>query len=88
MSKKSDQNLASTQSHPISKKKVGVIFLGTFIDTTWRMFVPTIGMMLIGLWIDNLLNIKFVFMSVMLLAGCGLSYLLIRQQLKNLKELN
>lgn len=34
------------------------VMMKTIIGTTWRMFVPSIGLMLVGLWADLVLHTK------------------------------
>lgn len=82
MPKSAKADSASAQTANYTKKKVAVVLMGTFIDTTWRMFLPTIGLMLVGMWIDSLLGTKFVFMMLLLVTGSLLAALLVRKQLK------
>ncbi len=34
------------------------LLMKTMIGTTWRVFLPTIGLTLLGLWLDNVINMK------------------------------
>ena len=35
------------------------LLMKTMVGTTWRVFLPTIGLTLLGLWLDNvILNMK------------------------------
>lgn len=51
-------------------------------DTTWRMFVPTLGGTLIGLWIDSMNNTEPWFGIGGLAIGIIITAVLIRQQYK------
>lgn len=44
------------------------ILLSTMADTSWRMFVPTIGLLLLGRWLDTWLGTT----PIALLIGLGL----------------
>ena len=49
------------------------VILGTIGDTTWRMFVPSIGCTLLGVWLDSVL-------------GFWGAYLLVNKQLGRVKR--
>ena len=34
------------------------LLMKTMVGTTWRVFLPTIGLPLLGLWLDNVINMK------------------------------
>lgn len=34
------------------------LLMKTMVGTTWRVFLPTIGLTLLGLWLDNVINMK------------------------------
>ena len=63
-----------------------ILLLATIGDTTWRMFVPTIGLMLIGLWVDSQLNTKFWMTVIGIVIGSIIAGLLIRNQLRNVRK--
>lgn len=50
-------------------------------DTTWRMFVPTIGMLLIGRAIDGRYGMKPWGMLVGIVMGTVIAGMLVRRQL-------
>lgn len=66
------------------EKSAALLLLGDVYSTTWRMFVPTIGLLLAGVYIDEKLQTK----PVALLIGAGLGFVLalwlIRKQVKDL----
>lgn len=54
----------------------------TMADTTWRMFVPILGLLVVGVVIDKSYHL-FPWMTLLGFAlGVGISALLIRSQLK------
>lgn len=65
-----------------------ILLLGDIADTTWRMFIPTIGGGLIGWWADSLWHTT----PWLSLAGVALGALvaggLIWQQLKKVDNAN
>lgn len=63
-----------------------ILLLATIGDTTWRMFVPTIGLMLLGLWVDTQLSTKFWLTLLGILIGSVIAGLLIRNQLRNVRK--
>ena len=72
---------ADTSSAP-SSTTLNLI-LGTVADTTWRLFVPTIGGTIIGIWIDSSFDTKpwatIIGVTVGTAASLGLIYLQIRK---------
>lgn len=59
-----------------------LVLFGTVADTTWRMFLPTLGGLALGMWLDSTFSTKplFVIAGVTLgVAVClGLIYVQIR----------
>lgn len=64
---------------------VGVL-LGTIGDTTWRMFVPTIGFTLLGVWADAQLQTKPWLMITGIAIGSIGAFLLVKKQISGLKS--
>lgn len=63
-----------------------ILLLSTIGDTTWRMFVPTIGLFLIGFWVDGQFGTKPWAEIAGILLGSLLAGLLVRNQLRNVKK--
>ena len=53
-------------------KSAAILLLGDIANTTWRMFVPTIGLLLLGTYIDSQFNTT----PISLLIGAGLGFAL------------
>jgi hypothetical protein len=74
-----------THQPPPSTSTV-ILLLATIADTTWRMFVPTLGGTAFGLWLDA----QWRTTPWLGLAGLGLGIiitsLLVRQQLKKAQD--
>lgn len=65
--------------------------VGTIGDTTWRMFVPSVGFTLLGVWLDAQFNTKPWLMFGGIILGMFGAYLLVVRQIsviKQKKELN
>ena len=66
--------------------------LATIGDTTWRMFVPSIGFTLLGVWADTRIltftgesATKPWFMVAGIIIGCLGAVLLVKKQLSDIK---
>ena len=68
---------------PPRNPSAAMLLLGTIADTTWRMFIPIIGLLLIGDWLDRTYGTKPWLMLIGAAAGIGISWYLIRKQLKD-----
>lgn len=58
----------------------------TAVDTTWRMFVPTLGGALLGLWVDGKVGTEPIFAVGGLLVGVAVTALLVKQQYKKVDD--
>lgn len=58
------------------------VLLGTIGDTTWRMFVPTLPLIMLGNWLDSTYATKPLFLIMGATLGGLLAALLIRAQLR------
>lgn len=84
MSKKS-QPVSEEQTPSPTQKSATILLLRDMADTSWRMFVPIIGIMLLGLYGDVLLHTKPILLLVGLGIGVVVSALLVKRQLKKVK---
>lgn len=66
-------------------KSTVILLLLTMGDTTWRMFVPIIGLLLLGILADTQLGTKPWMMISGLLIGVCLTAVLIAKQIKKVK---
>jgi len=72
--------------HLVPDKSPVVLLLGTIGDTTWRMFIPTIGLTLLGVYGDNTFTTKPWLTIVGIITGTVFAGLLVRNQLRNVKK--
>ncbi|HMH70591.1 MAG TPA: AtpZ/AtpI family protein [Candidatus Saccharimonadales bacterium] len=79
------QNDGDKKPTPPDRSTV-VLLLGTIGDTTWRMFVPTIGLTILGLLIDKQLHTTPWVMTTGIVAGAGVAFLLVRRQMKEVRK--
>lgn len=68
------------------KSSTVILLLTTMGDTTWRMFVPTIGLFLLGFWADGQFETKPWMAVAGIVIGSLIAALLIRNQLRNVKK--
>lgn len=69
-----------TTKSPMSLSAPMLIFV-TALDTTWRIFLPILGGVFLGIGIDHLLNIAPIATIVLLIVGIAVSMILITKQL-------
>lgn len=68
------------------KQSTVLLLLGTIADTTWRMFVPIVGLLLLGVWIDKTYDTLPWAMIVLLIIGILIAGELIRRQLNTVNK--
>ena len=83
MSKQS-RDTSGVPEQPTRKYSV-VLLLGDIADTAWRMFVPVIGLTILGLLADKQYHTTPYLLILGLILGCVLAALLVRNQLKRIK---
>lgn len=60
--------------------------LATIGDTTWRMFVPSVGFTLLGVWADSHFSTKPWLMAGGVLVGFASAALLVKKQISGIKS--
>ena len=65
---------------------VMMILARTMIGTMWRMFLPTIGLTLLGLWLDNVSGMKMRWLLAGIISGAILSVILVALQIAKIKQ--
>ena len=68
-----------------SDRPMSIVILITSLDTTWRMFVPTLGGVFAGLGLDTLFSTKPFLTVICLALGSVLSGVLIYRQINNVR---
>lgn len=63
------------------------LLLGTIGDTTWRMFVPTVGLTVLGLLADKWLMTTPWLMIVGIVCGALAAFVLVKRQLKKVQHI-
>lgn len=74
-----------SQGQPPSKS-AAVLLLSDIADTTWRMFVPSVGLTMLGLYIDTQMSTAPIGMIVGIIIGASISAALIYRQLKRVNK--
>lgn len=77
----------STDNAPAPPEQSTVILLLKDTgDTTWRMFVPSIGMTLLGVWLDTVFTTKPWLMIIGIIVGFAFAILLVRKQMDTINK--
>ena len=63
-----------------------MILARTMIGTMWRMFLPTIGLTLLGLWLDNVSGMKMRWLLTGIISGAIISLILVALQIAKIKQ--
>lgn len=63
-------------------KSTVVLLFAIAVDTTWRMFVPTLGGAGLGLWADSVYSTEPIYAMSGLTVGVAMTALLVHQQYK------
>lgn len=63
-----------------------MILTRTMIGTMWRMFLPTIGLTLLGLWLDNVGGMKMRWLLAGIVSGAIISVVLVALQIAKIKQ--
>ena len=67
-------------------KSAAVLLLSDIANTTWRMFIPSVGLTMLGLYLDSQWHTSPVLMIIGIIAGGGISALLVYRQLKRVNS--
>ena len=63
-----------------------MILARTMIGTMWRMFLPTIGLALLGLWLDNVSGMKMRWLLAGIVSGAIISVVLVALLIAKIKQ--
>ena len=63
-----------------------MILARTMIGTMWRMFLPTIGLTLLGLWLDNVSGMKMRWLLAGIISCAIISVILVALQIAKIKQ--
>ena len=63
-----------------------MILARTMIGTMWRMFLPTIGLTLLGLWLDSVSGMKMRWLLAGVISGAIISVILVALQIAKIKQ--
>jgi F0F1-type ATP synthase assembly protein I len=75
-----------TTIQPPTVTKAALLLSLTFLDTTWRAFVPTIGGTILGIALDNVFKTAPIMTIISIIVGSAASILLIIQQLRQVRR--
>jgi hypothetical protein len=63
-----------------------ILLLSDIADVTWRMFIPTIGGLLAGIWLDSVWHTLPWMAAVGFVLGIAITTILVRQQIKKVNK--
>ena len=63
-----------------------MILARTMIGTMWRMFLPTICLTLLGLWLDSVSGMKMRWLLAGIISGAIISVILVVLQIAKIKQ--
>lgn len=63
-----------------------MILARTMVGTMWRMFLPTISLTLLGLWLDNVSGMKMRWLLAGIISGAIISVVLVALQIAKIKQ--
>ncbi|MGB2787487.1 MAG: AtpZ/AtpI family protein [Candidatus Saccharimonadaceae bacterium] len=72
----------SSGVHDASDGASPIFAFATIADTTWRLFIPSIGLLLLGVYLDYSFGTKPWLMIIGLVVGVTLSVVLVVLQLR------
>lgn len=70
----------SPASSKVPDSGTSLLIFGTIADTTWRLFVPVLGLLVGGMWLDGKTDKKPLFALVGVILGAAIAVGLIYQQ--------
>lgn len=77
-----DKSKEPEKKSDLPSDKVAIMMLGTLADTTWRLFIPSIGGTLLGLWADKSIDTTPIFTVIGIATGSLLAIWLVYLQIK------
>jgi hypothetical protein len=63
-----------------------ILLFATMADTTWRLFIPSVGLTIVGLMLDKHFQTTPWLMIVGIFLGSGIAILLILAQMNKVKK--
>ena len=75
-----------TPDEPPKQQSTVLLLLGTIADTTWRMFVPIVGLLLLGVWVDRTYATLPWAMIILTILGIAIAAALVRRQLNTVNK--
>lgn len=81
MSKLPDDSTSAGDGDKRSRRSDGLYLITSMADTTWRMFIPTIGLLLAGNALDDKLHTRPWLMLVGAAIGGWIAAVLIKRQI-------
>lgn len=74
------------QKSTMPKSSDVLLLFATVADTTWRLFVPTLGGVVLGIWLDQTIQTRPLWTIIGVICGTIVSLGLVYLQLKGVKR--
>ena len=71
---------------PAASPKVAMLLFFTVADTTWRLFFPTIGGTILGIWLDHKYEMTPLLTILGVTLGTALAFVLVYMQIRKVKN--
>lgn len=71
---------------PAASPKVAALLFLTVADTTWRLFLPTIGGTILGIWLDHKYELTPLLTILGVTLGTALAFVLVYMQIRKVKN--
>jgi Putative F0F1-ATPase subunit Ca2+/Mg2+ transporter len=71
---------------PAPSPRIVIMLFATVADTTWRLFFPTIGGVVLGIWLDHKYETTPLLTILGVTLGTALSFMLIYMQIRKVKN--
>jgi F0F1-type ATP synthase assembly protein I len=71
---------------PATSPRVVMLLFFTVADTTWRLFVPTIGGTILGIWLDHTYELTPLCTILGVTLGTLAAFMLVYMQMRKVKN--
>jgi F0F1-type ATP synthase assembly protein I len=78
--------MAKKEKATLPKSSDILLLFATVADTTWRLFVPTLGGVLLGIWADQTVGSRPLWTIVGVICGTIVSLYLVYEQLQGVNK--
>lgn len=81
-----EPNSQDTSTERPTKQNTLLMLFGDIADTTWRMFVPIVGLAAVGLYLDMSIGTSPAFTLGLTIVGTAIAAMLVKKQIKRISN--